>query len=59
MDYPQRVIDPDANRVVRTEKIADGISRVYYEDGGQTDICVSNQAGGPMDFQARMHRDSQ
>ena len=56
MDYKQREIDPNANRIVRREKVADGITRIYWQDGGSTDVCVSNEPGGPMDFQARMYR---
>ncbi len=54
MDYKQRKIDPNANRIVRREKISDGITRIFWQDGGATDICVSNEAGGPMDFQHRL-----
>lgn len=42
------------NDIVKREQIADGITRITYRDGGSTDICVTNKAGGPMDFQSHL-----
>lgn len=58
MSYEQRKINPDENRIARREKVADGITRIHWEDGGHTDICVTNEPDGPMDFQGRMFRKS-
>ncbi len=39
-----------SNQIVWTEDLGSGITRYHYLDGGTTDVCVSDETHGPMDF---------
>jgi hypothetical protein len=42
--------------IVRREEIDGGFTRVYWSDGGHTDVCVTDSKHGPMNFQGHLDR---